>query len=133
MEENDVLLNDDLTIDDKDYNIVSKVVVPDYEHRVAEISNVGTDERFALIFVNDNVYDELLISHKDDEVYNYTYTVDKGDADEASDDLYKYLKDLSVEESRIKDTYVLSELKERDDDKKELDYVFDDIKKGLRI
>ena len=132
MEENDVLLNDDLTIDDKDYNIVSKVVVPDYEHRVAEISNVGTDERFALIFVNDNVYDELLISHKDDEVYNYTYTVDKGDADEASDDLYKYLKDLSVEESRIKDTYVLSELKERDDDKKELDDAFDDIKKGAQ-
>lgn len=130
MEDNDVALGDKLAIDGNEYEIVSKVVVPDYEHRVAEISNVGTDEKFALIFVNDDIYDKLLPKHSGDEVFNYTYKVTNGDIEEVSDELYDYLKDMSVDEEDITDEYVLGKLSEINDNKQELSDGFAELIDG---
>ena len=130
MEDNDVSVGDSLTIDDDKYTVVSAVVVPDYAHRVAEISNVGTDEKFALIFVNDSTYDKLLAEHADDEVFNYTYTVDKGDKEEVSNELYSFLKELPVDEKDITDKYVLGKIDEINDTKEKLSDGFDKLHEG---
>ena len=130
MEDNDVSVGDSLKIDGNEYTVVSEVVVPDYAHRVAEISNVGTDEKFALIFVNDSTYDKLLAEHADDEVFNYTYTVDKGDKEEVSDELYSFLKELPVDEKDITDKYVLGKIDEINDTKEKLADGFDKLHDG---
>lgn len=130
MEDNGISLGDSLTIDGEGYTIVSEVVVPDYAHRVAEISNVGTDEKFALIFVNESTYEKLLSSRVSDEVFNYTYTVDKGSEEEVSDELYSFLKELPVDEKDITDKYVLGKIEEINDTKEKLSDGFDKLHDG---
>ena len=130
MEDNGVNLGDKLTIDGEEFTIVSKVVVPDYAHRVAEISNVGTNEKFALIFVNDSTYERLLSAHGSDEVFNYTYTVDEGDVRDMSDNLYNFLKELPVAEENITDKYVLGKIAEINDKKRKMSDGFDKLHNG---
>lgn len=132
MNDNDVSVGDSINIGNRNYKVAACVTVADYSHRVAEISDVGTDEKFALIFVSDNTYDELLRERKSDEVYNYAYTVEGDNIKDKSNELYKLLTNVSVDEENIRDEYVLSKIQEINDTKKELADGFSDLKDGTK-
>lgn len=132
MNDNDVSVGDSINIGNRNYKVAACVTVADYSHRVAEISDVGTDEKFALIFVSDNTYDELLRERKSDEVYNYAYTVEGDNIKDKSNELYELLTDVSVDEENIRDEYVLSKIQEINDTKKELADGFSDLKDGTK-
>lgn len=132
MSDNDVSVGDSITIDNKEYKVAACAVVPDYSHRVAEISDVGTDEKFALVFVSDNTYDELIKGRGSDEVYNYAYKVEKGNIKDVSNELYEFLIDVPVDEENIKDTYVLSKIQEINDTKADIADGFTDLKDGSK-
>lgn len=128
LSDHNLSIRDNLKIGGSAYKIISSVTVPDYCHRVAEISDVGTDENFALVFVNSTEYDDLLAKTASKEVYNYTYTVKRGDLDEQNDGLYKYLLDLPVSKDNIKDTYILSKIQNIDSAKDNLRSGFNALK-----
>lgn len=130
MKDNGINIGDTVTVDEKNYKINCSVTVPDYCHRVAEISNVGTDEKFGLAFVTDETYNTLLKGREADEIFNYTYTVNSGNLEEQQDELYEYLIELPVDESNIKDVYVKEKIEDINEIKKELSDGFIELKDG---
>lgn len=91
MEDNGYEVGDRINFDGHRYKIAACVNVPDYCHRVAEITDVGTDEGFGLIFMTDSEFSDVISGHPGDVVYNYTYTVDKGSVKDKSSDMFEYL------------------------------------------
>lgn len=112
LSDNAMSVGDQIEINNKQLTIAGSGTVPDYCHRVADISDVGTDEKFGLVFTNEDNFTELLNKNTNNLVYNYTYT----SRDEQSvDDLFDYLTEMSVSKEDITDTYILGKIKEIED------------------
>lgn len=101
-EKHDLKVGDKITIADKEFTIVGIGISPDYDNCKQNIADVGTDAKtFGTAFVTDDEYDNLKETGKYEktEVYEYSYTLEKG---AKSSELKKTLKALKVDENILK-------------------------------
>ena len=127
--DNGFAVGDAITIGEQQYKVVGIGTVADYCHRVAEISDVGTDEKFGLGLVGAETFEKICAQKiKGTEVkYNYTYILN----DESREkDLKKYLLDMKVDESKITDTYIKERIKDIKDVKKYINTGFSEMEEG---
>ncbi|URZ02601.1 ABC transporter permease [Clostridium felsineum] len=123
---NDMKFNigDKVKLNNNTYNISGTCSVPDYAHRVANISDVGTDKNFGLAFVSKNQFNNICTSNKDIIQYNYTYVLKGNTTSKAVKD---YLQKIELDKSYIKDTYVLDKINKNSNKKNEFLANFDKI------
>ena len=133
MNNNGFSVGDRITIEGKEYTIKAKATVPDYCHRVAEITDVGTDEKFGLAFVNEDTYRTLQEKYQDSISYNYTYVVNKDhNVEKTQQEIFDYLYDTGVHAKDITDTYVLEKIKNSDTTKTNICNGFTKLQEGMQ-
>ncbi len=133
MSDNQISIGDSINIGGKEYKIKANATVPDYCHRVAEISDVGTDEQFGIVFVNDDVFKRLQENYKDSTVYNYTYVInDESDLEETENKLFDYLYETEVNVEDITDTYILEKIQNIDLIRNNIQAGFTNLQEGMQ-
>ncbi len=101
----DLKLNDSFYINNEEFKIVGFGYTIDYDSIFETGNGAYPDfENFALTFVADNQFAELLRKHKCE--YYYTYLLGDDENDFTDDDLYRWLNEMEFDETQISDVYM---------------------------
>lgn len=123
---------DTIKVGNSNYQVMGTCTVPDYAHRVQNISDVGTDEKFGIGFVNTETFKDLLKDKKlkNKLVYNYVYVNHGTITDSKVKDM---LCEIQCDKDSITDTYIKSQLEKMQSTRSNIENGFENILNASKL
>ena len=126
---NNISIGDTITADGVTFTITGLGTVPDYDTKLAQMSDTAVDHRnFGLIFVTDEQYDSIRDSSEKAEDYNYAYRL--GNEDSAR--LKEKIKDLELDYEAVDNEFFRDSIEEILDKRREIEDGVNDLNDGAK-